>query len=235
MTLTVMKPKQILRCLTDLGMTTLLLGQMAYSVTGQTVHEWMGVAAFLLFTIHHVLNWHWIRSLGKGRYTPVRTLQTALAFLLLVSMLAQTVSGIAMSRHVLPFLNIPLSVSTARLIHLACGYWSFLMVSLHLGFHWGIFLGLGRKLRGGRPLPSAGRIVARILAGAAAVWGTVCFVQQSVADYLFLRTEFVFFDYEKAPLLTLVELAAMMALWVLVGYLLQRLAVRLTKQGGHTK
>ena len=230
-----MKLRQIARYLVDLGMTALLLGQMAYSVTGQTVHEWTGVAAFLLFVIHHALNWDWVRSLRKGRYGPTRILQTALVFLLLVSMLSQVVSGIAMAQYALPFLNVPLPTSTARLIHLACGYWSFLLVSLHLGFHWGIFLDLGRKLRGGRPLPSAGRIVVRVLAGAAAVWGAVCFVQQSIVDYLFLRTEFVFFDYEKDPLLALGELAAIMALWALIGYLLQRLAVRLTKQGGRTK
>ena len=68
-----------------------------------------------------------------------------------------------------------------------------------------------------------------MLAGAAAVWGAVCFVQQDIADYLFLRAEFVFFDYEKFPLLVLGELAAMLALWTLVGYLLQRLTVRYGK------
>ncbi len=230
-----MKPKQIARCLVDFGMTALLLGLMAYSVTGQAVHEWMGVAAFLLFVVHHGLNGDWIRSLRKGRYTPARVLQTVLALLLLVSMLVQMISGIAMSRHALPFLDVPLPASTARLLHLACGYWSFLLVSLHLGFHWGIFLGLGRKLRDGHPLSPAGRIVARTLAGAAAAWGVVCFVQQNIVDYLFLRTEFVFFDYEKPPLMALAELTAMMALWTLVGYLLQRLAVRQVRQGGRTE
>lgn len=61
------------------------------------------------------------------------------------------------------------------------------------------------------------------------MWGTICFVRQNIADYLFLRTEFVFFDYEKFPLLTLGELAAMLALWTLVGHLLQWLAVRYRK------
>ena len=212
-----MNPKQFARCLTDLLMTVLLLGQMAYSVTGQVVHEWTGVAAFLLFLIHHLLNWRWIRSLRKGRYTPVRVIQTALAFLLLVSVLAQVVSGIAMSRHALPFLDIPLSTSRARLLHLACGYWSFLLMSIHLGFHCGKLL--------------ANRAVLRIIAGMAAFYGVVCFAQQNIVDYLFLRTEFVFFDYEKSPLLVLGELVAMMVLWVLIGYLLQRLFGRWTKRG----
>ena len=120
-------------------MTVLLLVLMAYSVTGQAIHEWMGIALFVLFMIHHLLNLQWLRSVGKGRYPLARILQSALVLLLFLSMIAQVVSGIAMSRHALPFLNIPLSTSTARLIHLSCGYWSFLLISLHLGLHWNIF------------------------------------------------------------------------------------------------
>lgn len=66
------------------------------------------------------------------------------------------------------------------------------------------------------------------------MWGTICFVRQNIADYLFLRTEFVFFDYEKLSLLALGELAAMLALWTLTGYLLQRLVVRYGKSS-HNK
>lgn len=99
----------------------------------------MGIALFVLFMIHHLLNLQWLRSVGKGRYPLARILQSALVLLLFLSMIAQVVSGIAMSRHALPFLNIPLSTSTARLIHLSCGYWSFLLISLHLGLHWNIF------------------------------------------------------------------------------------------------
>ena len=206
-------------------MTLLVLALMAYSVTGQMVHEWMGAGMLVLFLLHHGLNAVWLRSLTKGRYTPLRTLQTTLVFLLFVSMVSQIVSGFAMSRYALPFMDIPIPTSAARFLHLACGYWSFLLMGLHLGLHWSVLLGLGRKLRGGQPLPSAGRWCLRMLAGAAAVWGAVCSVQQDTADYLFLRAEFVFFDYEKFPLLVLGELAAMLALWTLVGYLLQRLTV----------
>lgn len=208
--------KRSIRHLTDLGMTLLLLGLMSYSITNQTVHEWMGIAAFFLFLLHHLLNWRWIQALGKGRYTPARVIQTTLVFLLLASMLAQIISGIAMSRHALPFLDIPLPTSRARLIHLACGYWSFLLMSVHLGFHC-------RKLL-------ASRTILRIIIGAAAFYGAVCFIQQDIVNYLFLRTEFVFFDYEKSPLLALGELAAMMALWTMIGCLLQRLSVRSTKR-----
>ena len=215
-----MKQKTILRHITDLAMTVLLLVLMAYSVTGQVIHEWMGIALFVLFIIHHLLNLHWLRSIGKGRYPAARILQSALVLLLFLSMIAQMVSGIAMSRHALPFLNIPLSTSTARLIHLSCGYWSFLLTSLHLGLHWNIFLAMGRKLRNGQSLSTKGKIALRVAAGAVALYGAKCFIQQNIVDYLFLKTEFVFFDYEKAPALVLAELLAITTLWAMIGYLL---------------
>ena len=213
----------MLRRLIDLAMALLLLFLMAYFITEQEIHEWLGVGMLALFLLHHGLNWKWFRALARGRYTPRRILQTVLVLLLFVSMAAQSVSGLAMARHVLPFLEVPVSIAVARRIHLACGYWSFLLTGLHLGLHWGIFLGLGRKLRGGRPLAPAVRWALRIAAAAATVWGGVCFVQQNIADYMFLRVDFVFFDYEKSPLLAMWELAAMFALWTLAGYLLQRL------------
>ena len=210
----------ILRHVTDLAMTVLLLVLMAYPVTGQAIHEWMGIALFVLFVIHHLLNLQWLRSIGKGRYPLARILQSALVLLLFLSMIAQTVSGIAMSRHALPFLNMPLSTSAARLIHLSCGYWSFLLTSLHLGLHWGVFLAMGRKLRNGQSLSHKGKLALRTAAGAAALYGARCFIQQNIVDYLFLRTEFVFFDYEKASALVFAELLAIMALWAVIGYLL---------------
>ena len=217
-----MKRKTLLRHSTDLAMAVLLLVQMAYSVTGQSVHEWMGIAMFTLFVIHHLLNFQWLRSAGKGRYTAARILQSALVLLLLLSVIAQTISGITMSRHALPFLNIPLPTSTARLIHLSCGYWTFLLASLHLGLHWGALLAMEQKLRSGQMLSIKGKIALRIAAVAAALYGAICFLRQNIFDYLFLRTEFVFFDYEKPSALVFGELLAIMALWVLVGHLLWR-------------
>ena len=217
-----MKRKTLLRHSTDLAMAVLLLVQMAYSVTGQSVHEWMGIAMFTLFVIHHLLNFQWLRSTGKGRYTAARILQSVLVLLLLLSMIAQIISGIAMSRHALPFLNIPLPTSIARLIHLSCGYWTFLLASLHLGLHWDALLAMGRKLRSGQMLSIKGKIALRIAVGAVALYGAVCFVRQNIVDYLFLRIEFVFFDYEKPSALVFGELLAIMTLWVLVGHLLWR-------------
>lgn len=218
-----MQNKTCLRHITDCAMTVAMVLLMSYTVTSQPVHEWLGIGAFALFVLHHLLNLGWLRALKKGRYTSVRTLQTVLVTLLFISVLAQTVSGVAMSRHALPFLNLPISTSTARLLHLSSTYWSFLLISLHLGFHWGIFLGLGRKkLCGGQPLPLWGKAILCLAAVGVAAYGLICFFRQGIPDYLFLRTEFAFFDYSLPPFTVLSQCVSIFSLWMLVGYLLRK-------------
>ncbi len=65
-----MKRRDCIRMAVDLGMTVILLLLMAYSRVGETAHEWLGLAMFALFAAHHILNRVWIKSIGRGRYTP---------------------------------------------------------------------------------------------------------------------------------------------------------------------
>ncbi len=58
------------RHITDLIMTVYLVALMLYFRTGQTVHEWLSVGAFVFFVLHHIWNRKWFLSLGKGRWTP---------------------------------------------------------------------------------------------------------------------------------------------------------------------
>ena len=51
-----MKPKMIMKIAVDLCMTGTLIFLMTYELIGQATHEWLGVAMFLLFILHHTLN-----------------------------------------------------------------------------------------------------------------------------------------------------------------------------------
>lgn len=50
---------------------------MAYSLSEQKIHEWIGIGILLLFLIHHGLNLQWLRALSKGRYTNVDDVTSA--------------------------------------------------------------------------------------------------------------------------------------------------------------
>ena len=51
-------------------------------------------------------------------------------------------------------------------------------------------------------------------------YGVYAFLRHHIADYLFLRSHFVFFDYEQPPVLYFLDLLAMMGLWIALPYYL---------------
>lgn len=199
-----------LKRVVDLLMSVLLLLLMAFQVTGETTHEWLGMGMFVLFLIHQWLNRGWYRALFRGRYGLVRSLRTAVNALLLAAFLVTVASGMMMSRHALAFLDVRSGTYWARLAHLSGSWWSFILMSLHLGLHWGMVAGR---------LPGGWRDMGLdVLAVLAAGCGLHLFLTKDIASYLFLTTQFAFLDYEKAAFLVLAEKLAMMSFWVLLAY-----------------
>lgn len=49
--------KNIIKRIVDLLLTLLLLLLMAYQVTGEALHEWLGIAMTAVLIVHHVLNY----------------------------------------------------------------------------------------------------------------------------------------------------------------------------------
>lgn len=133
------------RLAVDLLMTLALFFLMGYPFFGEVAHEWVGAAMFVLFIVHHVLNRRWYKNLFAGRYTATRILTLCLDVLVLLAMLAQMYSGIALSRHVFAFLPTGGGVLFARRLHLLSAYWGFLLMSAHLGLHWGMILTMLKK------------------------------------------------------------------------------------------
>ena len=56
----------IIKRIVDAAMTVLLLCLMAYQVTGEMAHEWIGMGMTVLVIIHQVLNRKWYGALFKG-------------------------------------------------------------------------------------------------------------------------------------------------------------------------
>lgn len=223
-----MKPKQIMKIFIDISMTMVLLLLMAYSLVGEKAHEWLGIGIFVLFVLHHILNSNWSRNLFKGRYTPFRILQSALVVLALVSMLGSMVSGIVLSRYVLSFLPINGGQSWARTVHMLCAYWGFIFISLHLGLHWNIMMGMAKRMFHKQSAIRSWivRAVGVLIAG----YGVYAFVKRQIDSYMFLRNQFVFFDYEEPLILFLLDYVAVMGLFVFIGHYLCRCLIRVSRK-----
>ncbi len=217
-------------------MTLGLLLQMGYQFLGDVAHEWVGAGMFLLFIAHHILNRGWYKALFRGRYTPWRIFQLSVDLLVFLSMIGLMVSGMMLSRHVFAFLPIRGGMSFARLLHMAASYWGFVLMALHLGLHWNMILGMARNLSG-RKQPARGRTAALwAIAGCIALYGLYVFLSRDLPSYMFLQTEFVFFDFGESPLLFYLDYLAMMGLFIFLAHalsgLLRRLDAGKKKRGG---
>lgn len=211
-----MRPKMILKICIDIAMTVSLMLLMAYELVGAAAHEWIGISMFLLFILHHILNSKWSSNILKGRYTASRIMQTALVIIIFLCMMGSMVSGIVLSRHVFTFLPIRGGQSWARTLHLLCSYWGFALMSLHLGFHWSMMIGMMKKQF--RASSHMYTWMLRTVAVAIAAYGAFAFVKREIGSYMFLKNEFVFFNFEEPLAFLFLDYLAVMGLFVFLGH-----------------
>jgi hypothetical protein len=212
------KPKAILKLAVDVVMTLALLFLMGYQFWGEAPHEWVGAGMFVLFIAHHILNGKWHKTLFKGKYNAMRIATLVIDVLVLVSMLAQMYSGIVMSRYVFGFLPTIGGMSLARRLHILGAYWGFLLMSLHLGLHWNLILGIVRKAAGIKSKAKSRSMIAFIVGLAIAGYGVWAFIRRDFLTYLFLRSEFVFLDYSEPRVLFYIDYLALMGLCIFIAH-----------------
>lgn len=223
-----MKKKFVCKIVIDMIMTVLLLFLMARQLTGDSAHEWLGAGMLILWIIHHILNRNWYSHLFKGKYTPMRILQTAVNFAVLLSMFALMISGIILSREVFAFLPISGGIALARSLHVLSAFWGFVLMALHLGLHWNMILGMVRKAAG----PAASRpqqVLLRIAAALVAGYGLYAFLKNQFLSYMFLTSPFVFFDFERPVVLFFTEYIAIMGLFIFLAHYASRGIQKLIK------
>lgn len=215
-----------LRMTVDGSMVILLPLLMAYSLLGEAAHEWFGILIAALFILHHVLNRKWYGGLFRGRYSTVRILGTVTDLLLLADMIALPVSGIIMSRHVFAFLEIRAGIALARTVHLLASYWGLVLMSFHAGLHGEGIMGMLRKAVSIGGKCTVRTITLRITAMLLGLWGLLAFIRREIGNYLFLRNQFVFFDFNQPPIFFVADTIAVMALFAMAGHYLAKLLKR---------
>lgn len=223
-----MSQKFVARRIVDIAMTVAIVILMAFQITGEAVHEWTGIIMFVLFLVHVALNRLWYKQLIKGRYTAVRILQTVLDFALLASFLATAVSGMLMSQYAVPMLRVSRLIGSAQSLHLAFSHWTFLLVSAHLGFHWGMMI---RPLQKRRTLLAVLSVAAILACG----YGLALSFQGSIYSYLTFRMQFALFDYNKSAFQVVLENILMMASWAMIAYEVPRILRTPSKQDPHRR
>ncbi len=203
-----------------LGVGLLLL--MSYQVTGEAGHEWTGIGMTLLMLLHQILNRKWYAALFKGKYNPLRTVQTLVNMALVICFVLTALCGVNMSVHAVPFLSEFIRASLGRRLHLTLSHWCFVLMGLHLGLHIPAMLHGVKNQRVRRV-----GFGLSILAAGAGLW---LFFRNNYPAYLFYQVPFAFIDYDKAVPLVLLEALLIAFFWVFIGAQLPKLLNRRAAQ-----
>ncbi len=209
-----MKKSLVIKIVIDVMMTLILLFLMGYQFFGESNHEWAGMVMFVLFIGHHLLNRNWYRGLFKGQMTLSKLIRISVIGLLLITMFLQMYSGIVMSRYVFGFLGLNGGLSLARRLHILGAYWGFILMAVHLGMHWNMVINLLKKQIELKVNKRFLFIISLIIAG----YGLFVFIDRNFLTYLFLQSEFVFFDFQEPVLLFYLDYLSLMGLGIFIGH-----------------
>lgn len=211
-----MPKKLICKIMTDVLMLAAMPLLMAYMLAGENFHEWLGIGIFILFILHHILNFQWIKNLFSNKYTVSLIIKTIVNILILFMIIGLAYSGAVLSRYIFNNLSFNRNYALARNLHMFCSYWGFVLMSLHFGFHWDMFLGISKKFTKNKSVLRT--VTLRILAAGIAGYGIYAFIKRKIGSYMFMKIHFAFFDMEESLFMFILDYIAIIGLFTVVGY-----------------
>jgi hypothetical protein len=212
-----MKPIAVIRLIIDLVFTVLLLCALMYRATGDTAHEWIGIAVFVVCIVHNALNWKWYKNIFKGIYNLRRGMMTAINLSLVLAMVTVIITGLLHSRTVLTFLHLPGDM-IIRQIHTTAAYWCLPLVGVHLGLNWGILLNAFRKMIKTNGENHTRKIIVRVIVLAIVIFGVWSSFDRDMFSKLFLGFSFDYWPEERHAILFFAVNLLIMGLYVSAAY-----------------
>ncbi len=132
--------KTIYKIITDVivAIGTLLL--LSEKATGETLHEWIGVAGLAALLTHLLLSFDWFAAATK-RFFQKQTWQVRVNWILSAALfIAMTIafySGLVISKTVMPALGIELAGGMAwKSLHSLSSNFTLFITALHLAVNW---------------------------------------------------------------------------------------------------
>lgn len=232
--------KRMIKIAVDIAMFVLFLLLMEYHLLLDVAHEWLGISVFVLFIAHNALNYKWYTVLFKGKFSTMRTIQTVLNLLLMITMLLCVISALFVSREVFAGLNLQAGMF-GRTLHMKGSAWTFILMSVHLGLHFGMFVGMTKRFNLPERFKTIIKWALRIIVLAIAVYGIVVFVQRGFYEELFVVEVFRGNFDEKTALVAFaffLQTAAMSVTFVSVAYYAKKLGLfikKIRKEKGNEK
>jgi hypothetical protein len=222
-----MTPKLAIRLIIDLAMTIIILFSLAYRITGDVAHEWIGISVAVLFIIHNALNWRWYKNIFRGKYNFRRSVNTAVNFILLIDMATLIISGMLMSRTILAFLNLSGGMET-RQIHTTAAYWGIIIIAIHIGMHGEIIVNAMRKMMRITTANLTRAIILRVLVILIVGYGVWSLFDRDMFAKLFQGFSFDFWPPDKPAILFFTANFSIMAIYIFATYYILKLFTKIS-------
>ncbi|WOJ08140.1 DUF4405 domain-containing protein [Citrobacter koseri] len=197
-------------------MTLLLLVLMGFHLHGEIIHEWAGIIFTLLIMLHLYLNRHRLWSLSPNIPLTMRVVNRAVNALTFVVILTAIVSGIMLSRHILLGLPFHNPANWVRKVHMTSVHWGMLILALHIGLHWKMLATFFCRVLNISGNSHVANIITPGVFSLIALVGLYELLSTGYLDYLLIKVDFSFFDYDESALLFYFRYLAMIVLFALM-------------------
>lgn len=212
-----MNRKILFKLAIDLVMTVIMLVAMAYHLTGNTIHELLGVSLLALFIVHNILNRRWYQVVLKRKHNTRRVLNTVVNLLLLVTMMVLIISSVLISRSLFSFIPVNGGL-IARQMHILATYWGFILISTHTGMHWRMIIGAARKILGITALNRYSRFALHVMAALIAVYGAYAFFAREIGSRLILYYTYPYWNFGESAMFFFTDYLSIMGVYIYVTY-----------------
>ncbi|XFO64447.1 hypothetical protein SPSIL_005490 [Sporomusa silvacetica DSM 10669] len=203
-----------------------ILVVMNYRFITNTIHEMLGLFTLLLFIMHNTLNRRWYTAISKGKMDLLRILKAFTNLLLCVMMVLVVITGVLISQTVFASLSLSDNILIHEL-HILFAYSGFILIAIHLGFHWNELFGKLYHLLKIDRTSSSFILLSRLASLFIISYGIYASFTRQIGSKLFLQH--VVTDWAATPSLIgfIVDYAAIMGCYVAITYYLTQLVQKI--------
>lgn len=199
--------KKKCRIIIDILMFALLTILMLSQITGVLSHEILGILTIALFTIHHILNKGFYKTIFKGKLTKLRIIFLIIDILLFIMMILMIISSFLISQHLFTFMNLA-NHTLGRMLHNLSAYCIYLLCAFHLGLHLNVILHLTKDKR---------IIINIFLILFALIFGINGFIKKEFFQKLTLRNLYPLYSSDSF-IVILIDYLGVFIMFTLIGY-----------------
>lgn len=132
--------KTALNLLLDIGLLLALFLVYEVNVTGEAVHEWLGMGLAGVMIVHILLHWQWVVTVSQRFFSRLKAeprVQYLLNLGIFIGFTTIIFSGLMISHSVLPIFGLQGSNSWFwKWLHFQSADVTFLLAALHVALHW---------------------------------------------------------------------------------------------------